>query len=354
MSRSFKARYNIEDNNESDNAHEAKFLMMQCITLMNDILDSVAKTLLPQYVIQSIKDPVLRWTILINYINLETGDIDFSHSLSGMKNIRNKLHHGKTITSIDIQMFYVGVHKMRDRLNLSRKTQKDYDIIKSNLQKVITLLNIEIDVKQLKSIITEELVRPEYSSGKSWYKVVKIDPEVVPLASFRRSSDTIPPLTLPQRSSDVTMTTTTESFVPSSMRVPTESFVPSSMRVPTDEGLNYEKYPTLQDTLEYLPTLKPFRPSLNGIDNSERIYDYDAVGKMASLDEIRNRYGAGAKGVEVEMVDGLHRGRVGRIGKYNGANIFIEYDNGNGGIDRRSAPKHNRVIIRSVPFGVAY
>lgn len=333
------SKYLVREDVEAEANIDIKFLLTDSLFKLNHIIDAFAKTVLPQFVQRSIKDPVLRWTILVSYVELEQGNVRLAHSLSALKNIRNKLNHGKVLTQIDIEMTFVNTQKIYRELELSKKMDSLYQSVLRQMGDVIEALEIQPKAYDVLEYFSK---RQPPSRVAAWYKA---DEETSTTESSdvekTDSSSTLPsdietpdapppptkqkvsaPLFSPSRANSVTL-----AFTPS-----TPAFTPSISFKPTSAYSNSTRFPTnkIYEGVLYVD-------------------DTSAIGSVMTLKDYKKKYGIGGKEVLVRFLDGLHTDRTGTIGKYNGANTFVELAKPGELSDRRAIPNQVRIEILTAP-----
>jgi len=386
---SMYGKLQIEDDLEKNKDIDVKFLLNDCLFRLNHIIDSVAKAKLPQFVQRSIKDPILRWTILVAYIELEEHNVTLAHSMRALKSVRNKLNHGKVLNQIDIEMTYINANKIYDQLDLSGSLKSIFQNVLKALGDIIEALGIKPKMYDVLEYITESRAP---TRTEAWYK---LDPdsessstttttlsdympqrETAPLFSPQRSnaaaakppaSTTEPSITAtPSAASAKSFTpsaASAKSFTPSAASAKSftpsaasaKSFTPSaaSAKSFTPSAVSAKSFtPSAASAKSFTPSAAVAKPSDNWYQGpSEYDVDYDAIGTEMTLAEFRVKYDKGGKGVLVKMLEGLHCTRDGYIAKYNGANVHVDFFlEGRKIKDRRAVPKHNRMRILSAPL----
>lgn len=142
MNELYPAKYPSE---ESDDVYAAKLSLMKVSIILTDIIDAIAFQVLPEYVILSTKDPILRWTLVISYFREKVRDLEMSKALSFIKNIRNQLHHGKNVTSQNIVFYKKRLFVIYKKIQRDEKIERNFQRAFSAMNKVMEKLNLSYD-----------------------------------------------------------------------------------------------------------------------------------------------------------------------------------------------------------------
>ena len=401
----------------------AKISLGTAISALVTIIYALAKSILPKFVLRSTKDPVFLWTLLANYVLEEEGNVELSRSLFSLKSVRNSYFHGNGINTIDLQLFYIHIHRIYQHIELSSYYDQIYRDIMRKIDRIIIDLNI-VPSDEVMNAKVENISEPV--RAQDWYVPIEglkefslqepprstaSPPRASALSSPPRATTsppratTSPPrtsaITSPPRTSAITSpprATTSPSrasalsspprasalsspprasamFSPprasamfslprATTLPPRTSAITSPPRAATSQAppraatsqapprAATSQAPPRATTSQAPPHITlSMNPKATFVPSSNReSYDYSAIGKIMTLRQIKEKYGRGAKGILVQPMEGMHVGRTGAIGKFNGANIYLNFSSDGDSSAKRAVGADKLVKILSAPI----